>query len=181
MRIVYERRIDDRTGITDSGSTPLASTNFKEETMILYVTGDLIQLVKDEKFDVIVHGCNCFCTMGSGVAAAIRKAFPAAYTVDSFTPYGEETKLGTISVADTGKVIVVNAYTQYSFGGAVRNFDYGAFQVCLQEIARRFGHLRIGMPKIGAGLGGGDWNKIKNIIHNVMGNCHSVTIVEYDQ
>jgi O-acetyl-ADP-ribose deacetylase (regulator of RNase III) len=28
------------------------------------IKGDLIQLAKDGKFDLIVHGCNCFCTMG---------------------------------------------------------------------------------------------------------------------
>ena len=36
--------------------------------MINYVDGDLIKLAKQGRFDVIVHGCNCFCQMGAGIA-----------------------------------------------------------------------------------------------------------------
>lgn len=36
----------------------------------------------------------------------------------------------------------------------------------------------IGMPKIGAGLAGGDWNKIEKIIKKEMTNCN-VIIVNY--
>ena len=35
------------------------------------VAGDLIQLAYDGKFDVIVHGCNCECMMGGGIAKQI--------------------------------------------------------------------------------------------------------------
>lgn len=30
--------------------------------------GDLLSLAIDGRFDVIVHGCNCQCTMGAGIA-----------------------------------------------------------------------------------------------------------------
>jgi O-acetyl-ADP-ribose deacetylase (regulator of RNase III) len=36
--------------------------------MIKYVDGDLIKLALKGEFDVIVHGCNCFCQMGAGIA-----------------------------------------------------------------------------------------------------------------
>lgn len=42
------------------------------------VHGDLIQLALAGQFDVIIHGCNCFCTMGAGIAKAIRQEFPEA-------------------------------------------------------------------------------------------------------
>lgn len=31
-----------------------------------YILGDLIQLADHGHFDIIVHGCNAFCTMGGG-------------------------------------------------------------------------------------------------------------------
>lgn len=31
-----------------------------------YIIGDLLKLADDGQFDVIVHGCNCFNTMGAG-------------------------------------------------------------------------------------------------------------------
>ena len=87
------------------------------------VEGDLLKLAGQGHFDVIVHGCNCFCTMGAGIAKSIRDQFPAAYEADLATPKGDRDKLGTYSVA---KVIVgehsfdvVNAYTQFHWRGPV--------------------------------------------------------------
>jgi O-acetyl-ADP-ribose deacetylase (regulator of RNase III) len=34
-------------------------------------TGDLLALALAGEFDAIVHGCNCHCTFGRGIAAAI--------------------------------------------------------------------------------------------------------------
>jgi O-acetyl-ADP-ribose deacetylase (regulator of RNase III) len=41
--------------------------------------GDLIKKAKEGEFDLIVHGCNCFCTMGGGIAKGIKREFPEAY------------------------------------------------------------------------------------------------------
>lgn len=35
--------------------------------------GDLIQLALAKEFDLIVHGCNCYCTMDAGIAKTIRQ------------------------------------------------------------------------------------------------------------
>jgi len=40
------------------------------------VEGDLIKMALGGEFDLIVHGCNCFCTMGAGIAKTIREYFP---------------------------------------------------------------------------------------------------------
>ena len=42
------------------------------------IEGDLIQLALDGEFDLIIHGCNCFCSMGAGIAKSIREIFPEA-------------------------------------------------------------------------------------------------------
>ena len=38
------------------------------------IQGDLLQLAKQGDFDVIIQGCNCFCTMGAGIAKSIKNA-----------------------------------------------------------------------------------------------------------
>ncbi len=43
--------------------------------MINYIDGDLIKLALQGEFDVVVHGCNCFCTMGAGIAPQMAAAF----------------------------------------------------------------------------------------------------------
>ena len=32
------------------------------------IKGNLISLALAGEFEVIIHGCNCFCTMGAGIA-----------------------------------------------------------------------------------------------------------------
>lgn len=61
--------------------------------------GDLLQLALEGAFDVIVHGCNCQCVMGKGIALSIKEQFPEAHAADCATPKGDPAKLGTISFA----------------------------------------------------------------------------------
>ena len=47
--------------------------------MLLHAKGNLIDMAEAGKFHIIVHGCNCFNTMGSGIAKEIRNRYPRAY------------------------------------------------------------------------------------------------------
>jgi len=125
-----------------------------------YVKGDLIRDRKD--FDIIIHGCNCFCMMGAGIAAQVARVIPEAYEVDKKTEKGDGSKLGGYSAVLVDDVTIINAYTQYH-GGA--NYDYSAIRSAMRKIAEDFDKGQIvGLPKIGAGIAGGDWNVIESII-----------------
>ena len=129
------------------------------------VKGDIVQLAKDGEFEVIIHGCNCFHTMGAGVALAIKKAFPEAYEADLKTNKGDELKLGTISIAETKDgLIIVNAYTQFGCNSKDKPFSRPSLFSSLLQIRTFFHDKKIGYPMIGAGLGGGDWNEISKTI-----------------
>lgn len=146
------------------------------------VRGDLIRLALDGVFDVVVHGCNCQCVMGAGIAKAIRAAFPAAFEADRATARGDRGKLGTFSaavIASTGRSItVVNAYTQFHWRGSKPLADYEAIRRVFSLIRSAFSGKRIGYPKIGAGLAGGDWPTIAAIIDDALaGEDHK--LVEY--
>jgi O-acetyl-ADP-ribose deacetylase (regulator of RNase III) len=141
--------------------------------------GDLIQAAKDGRFDVIVHGCNCFCTMGAGIARAMREHFPEAYEADLSTKKGAREKLGTISIAQIKRppvsLYVVNAYTQFDWRGRGVKVDYDALRRCMVEVKTRFPGLRIAYPMIGAGLAGGDWTVIEKIIDDALaGENHTL-------
>lgn len=145
--------------------------------------GDLIELARQGEFDVIVHGCNCFTTMGSGIARQIKTQFPSAYSADGRTEKGNRDKLGSctevlIPMESGIELHVVNAYTQYDFGGPGRNVDYDAVRSCFHWIRQQFDGKRIGFPRIGAGLGGGDWNIISAIIDEELAGTE-FTLVDY--
>ena len=145
--------------------------------------GDLIKLAQEGQFDIIAHGCNCFCQMGAGIAKTIKSTFPEAYKADCLTVKGDKDKLGTCSFA-TVKVIedncdIVNAYTQYNWKGKNPKVDYDSVRKCMKWIKQKYTGKRIGLPKIGAGLAGGDWNIIQKIICEELAD-ENVTIVIFE-
>jgi len=148
------------------------------------IKGDLIKLAIEGEFDVIVHGCNCFCNMGAGIAKTIKQKFPEAYDADLATNEGDKTKLGEISWAQTetenGKLIIVNGYTQFNWSGKGTLANYEAIRGVFKKTKEQFSGLRIGYPAIGAGLAKGDWSIISKIIEEELkGENH--TFVEYQK
>ena len=127
-------------------------------------TGNLIDLAAGGRFDVIVHGCNCFGNMGGGIAREISRRYPAALEADRATPRGDRGKLGTTSTAAADGFTIVNAYTQYDTTGPQPRVDYDAVGRAFAEVKQRFGGQRIGYPLIGCGLAGGDWAVVGEII-----------------
>ncbi|MDO4785022.1 MAG: macro domain-containing protein [Propionibacteriaceae bacterium] len=143
--------------------------------------GDLIELALGGEFDVIVHGCNCYCTMGGGIARAIRARLPEAYEADCATEAGDLSKLGSYTsaeiVRDGVRFTVVNAYTQGGYSGSGRLADYDAIRKVFKAIAAAYPRARIGYPKIGAGLAGGDWDTISAIIDEELAGCDHTLVV----
>lgn len=155
-----------------------------------HAKGNLIDMAEQGCFDVIVHGCNCMCTMGSGIAKEIRARYPAAYQVDQRTEAGARDKLGsyTMAVIETNDhhFAIVNAYTQFDYNrkGETKDvFEYGAFLDILIDLVDTVGEMHIGLPYIGMGLAGGDKDLIMKLIEifaeRVADKGGSVTLVEF--
>lgn len=150
------------------------------------VKGDLLKMAREGKFNVIVHGCNCFCRMGAGIAKQIADQFPEAYEIDKNTTAGDKAKLGKFTELTVMRheisFHIVNAYTQYRFDGRKKgemDVDYDAIRGVMRKINTRFSGLKVGYPLIGAGLAGGDWNIISKIIDEELVDVDH-TLVEYD-
>jgi O-acetyl-ADP-ribose deacetylase (regulator of RNase III) len=169
--------------------------------MINYVDGDLIDLAKKGMFNVIVHGANCHSRMGAGIAPQMAKAFGCDRfsmelwgsdvnklgNIDYQTVVLGENRIWSLEDAKNNRnepeLTVVNAYTQFNYGrnhadGDLRPFDYEAFTICMRKINMEFVGKHIGMPKIGAGLAGGRWRSIEQIINVELKDC-KVTVVNY--
>jgi O-acetyl-ADP-ribose deacetylase (regulator of RNase III) len=146
--------------------------------------GDLLQMGKDNEFDIILHGCNCFTVMGAGIAAQIAQQFPDAQMADNETLRGDAGKLGTYTIGMSGRLVILNCYTQFGISSTGSDvFEYTAFQRVLDKIAHRFGKWRIGLPLIGMGLAGGDEGRILPMIERFAEQVErqggTVTIVKW--
>lgn len=172
------------------------------------IQGDLIKLAQEGKFDVIAHGCNCFCTMRAGIATQFVKAFHTdKFPQEHPQLAGKIEKLGNIdgrilNVFDgvayipenapkelifktpDFELIVVNAYTQYYPGknspGCNIPLDYTALQLCFRKMNHIFKGKHIGLPKIGCGLAKGNWELVSELIQYELFDC-DVTVVIYDK
>ena len=143
------------------------------------IIDDLIQLTKSGKFDIIAHGCNCFCVMNGGFAKQIKDNFLSAWSADQKTEKGDYNKLGNYSFGVYNKVKIYNCYTQYNYGTDKVRLDYEALTLCLRKINfdnYTSSKITIGLPKIGCGLAGGDWNIVKKIIEKELKDM-DVTII----
>lgn len=151
------------------------------------IKGDLLALAKEGKFDIIVQGCNCFCVMGAGIAKQIKTEFPDAWIADQQTLPGDKNKLGHYTIGMGGRLVIINAYTQYNTAQVTGEdaFDYRACYEVLQKISERFGKWRIGLPMIGMGLAGGDPVRIMAMLEDfaerMTAQGGSATLVEYAQ
>ena len=154
--------------------------------MLKHTKGNLLDLAERGEFDVIVQGCNCFNTMGGGIAREIRERYPNVASVDMETVRGDYNKLGNWTECDAGKknrFTVINAYTQYNMSTGEDVFEYTAFALICQKLIHAYGDKRIGLPYIGMGLAGGDKDVIMRMIeefaYSLANRGGSVTLVEF--
>jgi O-acetyl-ADP-ribose deacetylase (regulator of RNase III) len=164
--------------------------------MITYIKGDL--LTTEAK--ILVHGCNAQGVMGNGVAKTIKRKYPKAY--DDYYAFWQKwvandadttNMLGRIvpSVQSDGKTII-NAITQLQYGKSGAKFvSYDAIDSCMAFLNYELkfkdwasGELKtsqtyIAMPKLGAGLGGGEWSIIEAIIEYRLKD-HTVLVYSLD-
>jgi O-acetyl-ADP-ribose deacetylase (regulator of RNase III) len=155
------------------------------KSYIIHKKGNLLDLAEAGEFDVIVQGCNCFNTMGGGIAREIAARFPQAVLADNETKYGDYNKLGnyTVARANVAGFDIINAYTQYNMSTGEDVFEYTAFDLICQKLCHAYGDKRIGLPYIGMGLAGGDSDSIMEQIEyfaqKVSAKGGTVTLVEF--
>jgi O-acetyl-ADP-ribose deacetylase (regulator of RNase III) len=148
--------------------------------------GNLLDLAEAGEFDIVVQGCNCFNTMGGGIAREIRERYPVVASVDMETLKGDYRKLGNWTECDAGETnrfTIINAYTQYNMSQGTDVFEYIAFQLILEKLAFVYPGKRFGLPYIGCGLAGGEKETIVDMIDVFAGRIAleggTVTLVEF--
>jgi O-acetyl-ADP-ribose deacetylase (regulator of RNase III) len=139
--------------------------------MIVYKQGDLLANLEEKR---IAHGCNCSGGFGSGFAKQVSELYPSvreAY-LHRFNTRGW--KLGEVQILGVGDGSgreIANCATQQRYGKPDEGpyVSYPAIRQVIRDLSNSWpGGFAI--PKIGAGLAGGNWEIIERIIQEESGS-----------
>lgn len=133
--------------------------------MVTYVyEGDIFNLNGISNF---AHGCNCAGAMGKGIALQFKTTFPKMYKEYKTLCQKKLFLLGDIFIFKYESGIIFNLGTQINWKTKA---DIKAIEIALEKMME-YSDLneinKIALPKIGAGLGGLNWNEIMLVIEKV--------------
>lgn len=150
-----------------------------------YVEGDATRPIGDGP-KILVHVCNDIGRWGKGFVLAVSRRWPVPEKIfkASFAA-GLDSALGDVQFVHVEDDLeVANLVGQHGIanrGGTTPPIRYDAIGRGLQAVrdrAQAFG-ASVHMPRIGAGLAGGDWQRIEAIIVATLVKCDVPTTV-YD-
>lgn len=143
--------------------------------MVRYVIGDATEPQAERV--IIAHVVNNRGGWGAGFSGALSKRYPEAEAIyRSFT----SRKLGKIqTLYPSEHVAIVNMIAQNGYKSAANPvpLSYPALTLCLREVAKIKALIEafyngqefvVQMPRIGAGLAGGDWERIESSINTFL-------------
>lgn len=167
--------------------------------MIHYLKGNLLK----NHCQYLCHQVNCQGRMNSGIAKAIREKWPVVY--DAYQDWqmsydtwahsaatSEDRRNELLGIVMLGRVLqvpvsenqtVLNLAAQLNYGyDGKRYTSYDAFWMCLGEIKQTIpkGSSICFPDHIGCCRGGANWNVIKAMIEEVLGNNYDIYIYELE-
>lgn len=144
---------------------------------IIHRQGDLFN---STDLQAISHGVNCCGIMSAGIAVEFKRRYPEMFQayrracIQTLSP----DLIGSIMPWEdpTNNLLVYNLFTQPSIQGRIGPANlwsiYESVKNMLDHAADK-GIDTIGIPKIGAGLGGLEWNAVEATIESALVNTRS--------
>lgn len=157
---------------------------------MIILNGDLLET----SFQVIAHQVNCHGVMGGGVALQIKNKYPDVYNEyrDLCCKKCSKDLLGTAQIVEYNETleykVFFNVFGQDEYGRGEVQTNYEALKSGFVAAIERFRgqhniphflKIVIAIPyKIGCGLAGGDWGKVKDILESLE-KTENATFVAY--
>lgn len=153
-------------------------------TAITYRTGDLM----DATETAIAHGCNCQGVMGAGVARLVKDKYPNVYSeylhacIDGSFQVGTAQPVWVDPVESGSERLVYNLGTQHFTGADASVWGVFLSFANMAESALRLRIHTVAISRIGAGIGGLDWNEVAPAIEQAIeySNHPHLSVVVYD-
>ncbi len=140
----------------------------------VFVKGDLFG--RDD-LEALAHGCNCAGAMGKGIAVEFRARFPEMYEEYKRRCADGRFKPGDVFAWRADRQTVYNLGTQRTWrtGAELDAIERSARGMV--ELAEKSGISKIGLPRIGAGLGGLPWAQVRALLAELGGGTDVELIV----
>ena len=144
--------------------------------MIIYKAGDIFK----EKTEAIVNPVNCVGVMGKGLALQFKIKYPG-----NFKRYQRACELNKMQPGkmlvtenyDTKRTLIINFPTKRHWRDSSKIEDIQTGLIDLTKIIKSLNIKSIAIPPIGCGLGGLDWNKVRDLIDHELSHLNVKIIV----
>jgi O-acetyl-ADP-ribose deacetylase (regulator of RNase III) len=143
----------------------------------VFVRGDLFA---DPTISAYAHGCNCAGAMGAGIAVAFKDKWPRMFDEYQARCADGRFGLGDVFVWSEGDRAIYNLGTQEHWRKKAQLPAVARSLAKMVSLAEAAGIVRIGLPRIAAGLGGLDWPKAKAALETA-GRATEVTLVVFEE
>lgn len=115
---------------------------------------------------VLAHSVNTRGKFGAGVALQIAKRYPAAKAayLQKFTSSGW--RLGDVQFVVLAEKIIANMALQKTYARTGVHTDLSACQIAFEKLLDycEQNDYGVAMPRVGSGLGGGQWEEIREVL-----------------
>lgn len=129
--------------------------------MISFIEGNLFDA---PELDAIGHGVNCVGRMGRGIAAQFRRRRPAMFAEYEARCRRRELRPGDLFAWFAGPGWIYNLATQHGTGPRA---TLPAIRLAVGHMlahARAANLCRVGLPRVGCGIGGLDWADVRPVL-----------------
>ena len=148
--------------------------------MITNKTGNLLS----EDAEALVNTVNCVGVMGRGIALQFKKQFPENFKTYEKACKQESVVPGIMFVHDTGNLtnpkFIINFPTKRHWRGASRLEDIEAGLSDLVTVIKKYDIKSIALPPLGCGLGGLDWNVVRELIEDKLKDLADLEITVFE-
>jgi O-acetyl-ADP-ribose deacetylase (regulator of RNase III) len=143
---------------------------------VSFAQGDLFA---HPRLDALAHGCNCAGAMGKGIAVEFRARFPAMYEEYKRRCTDGRFRPGDVFEWVQGAMTIYNLGTQATWRTKAKLSDVETAMRRMIELAETRGVRRLGLPRIGAGLGGLEWATVREVIAK-FGDVTKVELIVFE-
>lgn len=136
----------------------------RRQAVIEYRTGDLF----DQQLPAYGQGCNTRGLMGAGIARQFRRRWPAMYE-----HYRQACLSGRLQLGMMASWIVAPSPVIFSLATQDRPGPHARLDAIGQAVEAMLAHAEwrqlsaIGIPRIGAGIGGLAWTDVRKVLEDV--------------